>query len=80
MEELVKYIVDQLVENKEAVSVSSSKAEDSYTTIHVAVAKDDMGRVIGKNGKIAQALRAIVKTASAKSTEKYLVKIDEKAE
>ena len=77
MEELVKYIVDQLVENKEAVSVSSSKAEDGYTTIHVAVAKDDMGRVIGKNGKIAQALRA---TASAKSTEKYLVKIDEKAE
>lgn len=80
MEELVKYIVDQLVENKEAVSVASSKAEDGYTTIHVAVAKEDMGRVIGKNGKIAQALRAIVKTASAKSTEKYLVKIDEKAE
>ena len=78
MEELVKYIVSQLVNNKDAVEVTSNKDEQGVVII-VKVADGDMGRVIGKNGKVAQAIRAIVKTASNKLDEKYAVKFEERA-
>lgn len=78
MEELVKYIVSQLVNDKDAVEVVSNKDEQGVVII-VKVADGDMGRVIGKNGKVAQAIRAIVKTASNKLDEKYAVKFEERA-
>lgn len=78
MEELVKYIVENLVSNKDAVQISSEK-NDNETVIKVVVAKEDMGKVIGKGGKIAQSIRSIVKTASSVSGEKtrYFVKFEE---
>lgn len=79
MEEIVKYIVDKLVENHDAVSVSS-KESGNDVTITVCVAKEDMGKVIGRNGKVAQSIRAIIKTASNGTGKKYFVKFDEKAE
>ena len=63
MEEIVKYIVDKLVDNHDAVQIDSSEKGDDVT-ITVYVAKQDMGKVIGRNGKIAQSIRAIIKTAS----------------
>jgi hypothetical protein len=80
MEELVKYIIGQLVNNPDDVEISSSEDKKGFVTILVKVNKNDMGRVIGKNGKIAQAIRAIVKTASNKTQTRYTVKIEEKAE
>ena len=80
MEELVKYIVERLVTEKEAVSVCMNEAEKGEQIITVFVAKQDMGKVIGKNGKIAQAIRSIVKTAGSKDKNKYFVKFEEKAE
>lgn len=79
MEEIVKYIVDKLVENHEAVSVTSTEKGDEVTIL-VAVAKEDMGKVIGRNGKIASSIRAIIKTASNGTNKRYFVKFDEKAE
>ena len=79
MEEIVKYIVDKLVEEKEALVVSSDE-KDNNVTIYVSVAKEDMGKVIGRNGKVAQSIRAIIKTASSGTNKRYFVKFDEKAE
>ena len=78
MEELVKYIVENLVSNKDAVQISSEQ-NDNETVIKVVVAKEDMGKVIGKGGKIAQSIRSIVKTASsvADGKTRYFVKFEE---
>jgi predicted RNA-binding protein YlqC (UPF0109 family) len=76
MEEIVKYIVNALVENKEAVSITSSETEKE-TVITVKVAKEDMGKVIGRHGKIAESIRSIVKTASSGTGKRYFVKFDE---
>ena len=71
MEELVRYLVTQLVENKDAVRVT--EAEDG--TIAVSVDKADMGKIIGRQGKIAKAIRTIVKAASAGGEKAYSVDI-----
>lgn len=78
MEKLVKYIVDNLVSNKEAVYVTEEPG-DKETVIRVVVAKEDLGKVIGKNGKIAQSIRSIVRTAAAGENTKtrYFVKFKE---
>ena len=70
MIELVKYIVTELVTNKEAVTV-----ELNGDVINVSVAKEDMGKVIGKQGRTAKAIRSIVKAASAGGNVKYTVEI-----
>jgi len=75
IEQLVKYIVDSLVENKEAVKVVSEK-DDIGVMIKVTVAEDEAGKVIGKNGKIAQSIRTVVRSAAAKSGIKYIIKIN----
>lgn len=74
MEELVKYIVSSLVEDKEAVNVNS-KEEENAVVIEVSVAPQDTGKIIGKNGKVAQAIRSILHSASYKQTKKYIFKI-----
>lgn len=74
MEELIKYIVENLVENKDAVKVSS-KEENNAVILELSVSAEDVGKVIGKNGKVAQALRSILHSASYKDTKKYILKI-----
>ncbi len=71
MLELVEFMVTSLVEKKSAVRCSMGDAE----TINVKVAKSDMGKIIGKDGRIAKAIRTIVKAASAKEDVKYSVVI-----
>ena len=75
MEELVKYIVSKLVDNEEEVKIESSREGDEINII-VTVAPEDVGKVIGKNGRIAQSIRAIVKSVSAKEKIRYNVKIN----
>ncbi len=72
MTELVSYIVTSLVDDKEHVSVT----EDG-DVITVKVAKDDMGKVIGKQGRIIKAIRSVVKAASIKAGRNCTVEIDE---
>lgn len=74
MTELVSYIVSALVDDKEQVSVTVD--EDSEVIV-IKVAKDDMGKVIGKQGRIIKAIRSVVKAASVKLGKNYSVEIDE---
>lgn len=78
IEELVKYIVTELVEDKEAVEIISTNESEKVCVIKIKVAGNDMGKVIGKNGKVASAIRAIVKSASNRLNKRYIIKIDEK--
>ncbi len=73
MKELVEYIVRSLVENKDAVSVAIEESEEE-TIVRVNVADEDMGRVIGKNGKVASSIRTIVKSFAGKDRRKTFVK------
>ncbi len=72
MTELVKYIVTALVDKKDEVSVT----EDG-DVLTVKVAKDDMGKIIGKQGRIIRSIRSVVKAASIKQGRNCSVEIDE---
>ena len=75
MEELVALVVKALVDDPERVSVSRVEAERSIV-LEVRVAQDDMGKVIGKGGRIANALRIVAKAAGAKRKKNIWVDID----
>ena len=77
MEDLVKYIVENLVDNKEAIELKSEETERTCV-LTILVNKEDIGKVIGRDGKIARSIRTIVKSASAKLNKKYIVKIGER--
>lgn len=74
MKELVEVIAKSLVENPDKVVVSQTE-DDKAIIVELKVAQSDMGKVIGKQGKIAKAIRSVVKAASAKETKKVLVDI-----
>ena len=74
MKELVEVIAKSLVENPDKVVVTPT-ADDKAIIVELKVAQSDMGKVIGKQGKIAKAIRSVVKAASAKETKKVLVDI-----
>ena len=77
MEELIVAIARGLVEDKASVSVTAdAPAEDGTLTYHLHVAEDDMGRVIGKPGRIAKAIRTVVRAAATKNDMKVVVEID----
>ncbi len=76
MQELLKTIAAGLVENPEAVTVDSEEAEDGTTVLHLHVQEGDMGRVIGKQGRIARAIRVVMRAAANRSGGKILVEID----
>ena len=74
MVELVKYIAQSLVEKPEAVDVREVENDDSIV-IELRVDPDDMGKVIGKQGRIAKAIRTVVKAASVNSHKPVFVEI-----
>ena len=75
MKDIVEYIVKSLVKDKDAVKVSEIEENDEIV-IQVNVAEDDIGRVIGRKGKIASSIRAIVKSV-ATGKKKVFVKFGE---
>ena len=76
MQNLTEEIVKSLVVDKEAVSVKEFATDDENTMlIQVIVSEEDMGRVIGKGGKVANAVRTLVQASSALQENKY-IKID----
>ena len=78
MEELVRYIVTNLVKKPDEVEITTTSESDRVYVITINVAKEDIGRIIGRGGKIAIALRAIVKSASENSGKRYKLKIGER--
>ena len=76
MLELIKYIVGQFAEDKENVSYQVEETDDAVT-VTVLLSDSDMGKVIGKQGKIAKALRTLVRAATPKGSKRYNVEIKE---
>ena len=75
--ELIVAIVKGLVDEKDAISVTADEPKEDGTVVyHLHVAPNDMGRVIGKQGRIAKALRTIVRSAAGKVEQKVAVEID----
>ena len=74
MKELVEVIAKALVENPEEVVVTE-KGEGKNITIELHVAAADMGKVIGKQGRIAMAIRSVVKAAASREDKKVIVDI-----
>ncbi|OPJ55633.1 KH domain-containing protein [Alkalithermobacter paradoxus] len=74
MRELVEKIAKSLVDNPDEVTVSQEE-ENGSLVIKLKVAPSDMGKVIGKQGRIAKAIRTLVKTAAVKEDKKVIVEI-----
>ena len=74
MKELVEVIAKSLVENPEEVTVTERQSGKT-TVVELKVAPSDMGKVIGKQGRIAKAIRAVVKAAASKEDKKVVVDI-----
>jgi Predicted RNA-binding protein (contains KH domain) len=74
MKELVEVIAKSLVDNPDEVVVTQ-KEEDNAIIIELTVAPSDMGRVIGRQGRIAKAIRTVIKSASSKIDKKVIVEI-----
>ena len=77
MVELVKYLVTSLVSKPEEVTLSVVEENEKTIVITVSVNPEDMGKVIGRGGKVASSIRTIVKSASVKENKRYIVKIAE---
>ena len=77
MEELVRFIAKNLVDDPDAVEVTT-KQDGEDLVIELSVAPTDMGKVIGRQGRIAKAIRTVVKAASVKENARYMVEIVEK--
>jgi len=77
MEELVRFIAKNLVDEPDSVVVESREEGDTVV-ISLSVAPSDMGKVIGRQGRIAKAIRTVVKAASVREDKKYMVDIIEK--
>lgn len=75
MKEVLEIIARALVDNPEQVNITEIDNEDSSITLELRVAENDMGKVIGKQGRIAKALRTVVKAAASRENKKVSVDI-----
>ena len=74
MRDLIEYIARALVDNPEDVQVTEEQQGDRLV-LHLLVAEPDMGKVIGKQGRIAQAMRTLLKVAALKRDERAILEI-----
>ena len=75
MKELVEVIAKSLVDFPDEVVVTETESEKG-TILELRVAQSDMGKVIGKQGRIAKAIRVVMRAAATRSSEKVVVEID----
>ena len=77
MEKLLVSIASGLVQNPDEVKVTVDEPnENGVTVLHLTVAEGDMGRVIGKQGRIAKAIRTVARSAAIRNNERISVEID----
>ncbi len=74
--ELVEFIAKSLVDNPDQVSVQESEA-DQATTLELSVSRDDIGKIIGKQGRTARAIRTLLGAVSAKTKKRVVLEIVE---
>lgn len=77
MLDLIKYIVNQFAEDQENVEYTVQE-KDRVIEVVITLPSSDMGKVIGKQGKIAKAMRTIVRAATPRNSKRYVVEIREK--
>ncbi|MDO8212797.1 KH domain-containing protein [Conexibacter sp. CPCC 206217] len=75
MRELLEYLARQLVDHPDDVEVEEFEEDDGTLVLELAVAEDDYGKVIGRGGRTANALRLVVKAAAVKDNRRVLVDI-----
>ena len=76
MKELVQYLAKALVSNPEAVEVKETEAENALV-LEVRVAKEDLGRIIGKQGRTAKSIRTLLNAAASRTNRKVVLEIVE---
>jgi predicted RNA-binding protein YlqC (UPF0109 family) len=74
MKDLIAYIAKALVDNPEDVVVTEIKGEQSFV-IELKVAKEDLGKIIGKHGRTVGAIRTILRAVSSKLNERYILEL-----
>lgn len=79
MLDLIKYIVEQFAEEKDQIDYKVEETDEAIN-VTVLLADSDMGKVIGKQGKIAKALLTLVRSATPRGSKKYNVEIKERGE
>lgn len=79
MLDLIKYIVATFAEKKDEVEYKVEEKDDAIE-VTVLLAASDMGKVIGKQGKIAKAMRTLVESATPRDSKRYMIEIKEKGE
>ena len=77
MKELIEFIAKSLVEKPEEVVISEEEAEDGSTLIKLAAAQDDMGRIIGKQGRTAKAMRTLLNAKATRENRRATLQIME---
>ena len=75
MKELVEHMAKALVNNPDAAQVTEKETEEGYELL-LQVAPEDMGKIIGKQGRIAKAIRVVMRAAATRCDEKIAVEID----
>ena len=75
MKELLEYLARALVDDPESVLVEEFEEDDGTVVLELSVAEDDYGKVIGRGGRTAAALRAVLKAAAVKENRRVLVDI-----
>jgi hypothetical protein len=75
MKELLEYLARKLVDEPDGVEVEQFDEDDGTVVLELAVAEDDYGKIIGKGGRTANALRTVVKAAAVKDGKRVLVDI-----
>lgn len=75
MKELLEYIVKELVDSPDDVDITEEEEDERTVIFKLKVAEDDLGKVIGKKGRTANALRVLMRAASAKRGKASIVKI-----
>jgi predicted RNA-binding protein YlqC (UPF0109 family) len=75
MKELIEFIAKSLVENPDAVTISEELEEDGSTLIKLAAAQEDMGRIIGKQGRTAKAMRTLLNAKATREDKRASLQI-----
>lgn len=77
MVELIKYVVEQIVDDKQAVQVVEAPQDDGTITVTIKVAESEVGKIIGKQGKVAMSLRTLAKAVGIKQGKRYNIEIED---
>ncbi|GAB4176976.1 MAG: KH domain-containing protein [Deltaproteobacteria bacterium] len=77
MKELIEFIAKSLVENPEAITISEEEGEDGTILIKLAAAQEDMGRIIGKQGRTAKAMRTLLNAKATRENKRASLQIME---